>query len=75
MNRRGFLASLPMLAAAAWLSQKLSAMRDDVTSGFQRVYFKNIPLTFDENCPTNTIYFIGKKGVWKLDANGSHHMM
>ncbi len=66
MNRRGFLSRVcrGIVGAAAiahvpasWVPKPI---RDRV------IYFKNIPLVYDQHCPSNTVYFAYRSDVARL---------
>ncbi len=59
MNRRSFLKACGLATAAVvCLGPKTLAAGATVYTGYRVVYFKNIPLVFDQYCQTNRIYFI-----------------
>lgn len=73
MNRRGFLRALGIMSAAAVAAAKLPAAlfaTDPIRLFEGPLMFRGIPVIYDRDCPSNTIYFLNPQTLWVNRGRG-----
>ena len=74
MNRRNFLSvmSRTVLAVAASGSGVFDALvsTTPITLGLDRIFFRGIPLVFDESFPSDRFYFVNPAFLHELYQDG-----
>ncbi len=75
MNRRGFFKRTIGALAAAYLAPLLPTPLAKSSGFVGPITFKGIPITYSQYCPNNTIYFLSKTAIWKLQGGDKSQLI
>lgn len=68
MKRRSFLARLVGGAVGAAVLSRLPVVVQERVRTAPGLTFRGIPIVFDQDCPSGTVYFISKESFFSYDG-------